>query len=70
MIVGFTRYSRDKSFLVIREQRQFIALMAVGSMIGAFIGAQVLGVIPTAVLLPLLAAILLISAVRVWHHSR
>jgi uncharacterized membrane protein YfcA len=70
MIVGFSRYSRDKSFSVIREQRRFIALMALGSLIGAFIGGRLLGLIPTAVLLPILASILLVSAVKVWHHSK
>ncbi|RJG09048.1 sulfite exporter TauE/SafE family protein [Pseudomonas cavernicola] len=69
MIVGFTRYSRDQSFKVIREQRRFILLMALGSICGTFIGGQLLGLIPTAVLLPLLAMILLISSVKVWRHS-
>ena len=68
MIVGFTRYSRDKSFFVIRAQRRFIILMAVGSLIGAFIGGQLLGLAPTSVLLPILAAILLISAVKIWRE--
>ncbi|WP_223434165.1 MULTISPECIES: sulfite exporter TauE/SafE family protein [unclassified Pseudomonas] len=69
MIVGFTRYSRDQSFSIIRAQRPFILIMAAGSIIGTFIGGQLLGLIPTAYLLPLLAAILLISSVKVWRHS-
>ncbi len=69
MIVGFTRYSRDQSFSIIRAQRPFILVMAVGSIIGTFIGGQLLGLIPTAYLLPLLAAILLISSVKVWRHN-
>jgi uncharacterized protein len=69
MIVGFMRYSRDQSFSVIRAQQRFIALMAGGSLIGAFIGGRLLGLIPVSVLLPLLAAILLVSAVKVWHHD-
>ena len=68
MIVGFTRYSRDQSFSIIRAQRPFILVMAAGSIIGTFIGAQLLGLIPTTYLLPLLAAILLISSVKVWRH--
>jgi uncharacterized protein len=68
MIVGFTRYSRDQSFSIIRAQRPFILVMAAGSIIGTFIGGQLLGLIPTVYLLPLLAAILLISSVKVWRH--
>ena len=68
MIVGFTRYSRDRSFSVLGENRRFVVVMAAGSIVGTFIGGQLLGIIPTAVLLPLLAAILVISAVKVWRH--
>lgn len=69
MIVGFTRYSRDQSFSIIRAQRSFILVMAIGSIVGTFVGGQLLGLIPTNYLLPLLAAILLISSVKVWRHS-
>ena len=68
MIVGFTRYSRDRSFAVLGENRRFVLVMAAGSIVGTFIGGQLLGIVPTAVLLPLLAAILVISAVKVWRH--
>jgi len=60
----FARYSRDQSFRVIREQRRFLAMMAAGSIVGAFVGGQLLGVVPSAVLLPILAAILVVSAVK------
>ena len=69
MIAGFTRYSRDQSFTVIRVQWRFIAIMAAGSIVGSFLGGKLLGIIPTPVLLPLLAAILLVSALKVWRHS-
>lgn len=69
MIVGFTRYSRDQSFSVLRTERRFVAFMVAGSLLGAFIGSQLLGVIPTNILLPLLAGILLLSAVKVWNHA-
>jgi uncharacterized membrane protein YfcA len=68
MIVGFTRYSRDRSFAVLGRNRPFLLVMAAGSVIGSFIGGQLLGLLPTAVLPPLLAAILTISAVKVWQH--
>lgn len=69
MIVGFTRYSRDRTFAVIRQNRAFLLVMAVGSILGAFIGGQLLGIVPSAVLLPMLALILIVSAVKVWNHK-
>jgi uncharacterized membrane protein YfcA len=43
--------------------------MAAGSMVGTFIGGRLLGLVPTHVLLPLLASVLAISAVKVWRHQ-
>jgi uncharacterized protein len=43
--------------------------MAAGSIVGSFVGGQLLGLIPTTVLVPLLAAILIISSVKVWRHT-
>lgn len=61
MIVGFARYSRDQSFSVIRRNITFVLVMACGSIVGTFLGGQMLGFVPSGVLLPLLAAILVIS---------
>jgi uncharacterized membrane protein YfcA len=69
MLVGFARYSRDQSFQVLRHNRSFLMVMAVGSIVGTFIGGRLLGSVPTTVLLPLLAGILVISAVKVWRHK-
>ena len=49
MLAGFTRYSRDQSFQVIRLQRRFIAIMAAGSIVGSYLGGKLLGVIPSSV---------------------
>lgn len=68
MIIGFTRYSRDQSFQVLGRNRRFLIVMAIGSIIGSFIGAHLLDIIPNSVLLPILAAILLISSIKVWRH--
>jgi uncharacterized protein len=64
MLVGFTRYSRDRSFAVLGRSRDFTLAMAAGSVAGSFAGGRLLGIVPAPVLLPLLAAILLVSAVR------
>lgn len=69
MLMGFARYSRDQSFSVLRRHLGFGLAMAAGSMVGAFVGGRLLGLVPTAFLLPMLAAILLISAWKVWRHA-
>ena len=68
MLVGFARYSRDRGFVVLAEN-SFVLVMAAGSLLGAFIGGQSLGLVPNLVLLPLLAVILLVSAAKVWSHK-
>lgn len=69
MLMGFTRYSRDSSFAVLGRNKTFMLVMAAGSIIGTFVGAQLLGLVPSGLLLPLLAIILLLSAVKVWRHG-
>lgn len=69
MLVGFTRYSRDQSFSVLSRNRLFLFVMAAGSIAGTYIGGLLLGIVPTAVLVPALAVILVISAVKVWRHA-
>jgi len=70
MLVGFGRYSRDSTFAVLARNGRFAAAMAMGSVVGSFIGAQLLGVIPAALLLPVLALVLLVSSVKLWLHRR
>jgi len=68
MLVGFARYSRDSTFAVLLRNRWFVVVMAAGSIAGSFIGATLLGIVPGDLLLPALAAILLMSAVKIWRH--
>lgn len=69
MLIGFARYSRDGSFQVLRARRPTVLAMAAGSVVGTLIGASLLGVVPGIALLPLLALILVASAVKVWRHD-
>lgn len=69
MLMGFARYSRDRSYGVIGRNRRFILFMAAGSLAGAFAGGLLLGLVPSTVLLPTLAAILMVSAIKVWRHA-
>jgi hypothetical protein len=55
MPVSFTRYSRDQSFSMLGRNWVFLLVMAAGSIVGAFIGGHLLGLVANRVLLPLLA---------------
>jgi uncharacterized membrane protein YfcA len=68
MIVAFARYSRDQAFGVLRGNGRFVVAMTAGSIVGTLAGALLLGVVPDLVLVPVLALILLISAVKVRRH--
>jgi uncharacterized membrane protein YfcA len=69
MVVGFVRYSRDRSFLVLGRHKWFLAIMAAGSIAGAYLGGQLLGLVPESVLLPLLSILLTFSAIKIWRHE-
>ncbi|WP_433358718.1 TSUP family transporter [Streptosporangium sp. CA-115845] len=69
MLVAFTRYSRDGSFAVLGTNLRFIAVMVVGSVVGALLSGLLLGAIPDLILIPILAAILLISAIKLARHA-
>ena len=68
MLVGFARYSRDRSFDVLKRNPQFVIVMAFGSIVGAYLGGRLLSVVPASALPPILAVILVASAVKVWRH--
>ncbi|MDX2393625.1 sulfite exporter TauE/SafE family protein [Streptomyces sp. DK15] len=69
MLVAFARYSRDGSFAVLGANLRFTLVMAAGSVAGAVLGGLLLGVFPDLVLIPALALILLISAVKLARHD-
>ena len=67
-LVGVVRYSRDQAFVVVRHNRSFVLAMAVGSTVGAGIGGRLVRVVPGDVLLPVLAALLVASAIKIWRQ--
>lgn len=69
MLVAFARYSRDSSFTVLGANLRFVAIMTAGSITGALLGGLLLGTIPDLILIPTLAAILLISAAKLARHA-
>ncbi|WP_405958166.1 sulfite exporter TauE/SafE family protein [Streptomyces phaeochromogenes] len=69
MLVAFARYSRDGSFAVLGANRRFTLVMAAGSIAGALLGGLLVGVFSDLVLIPLLAAILLVSSAKLARHD-
>ncbi|GEM33633.1 UPF0721 transmembrane protein [Nocardia neocaledoniensis NBRC 108232] len=69
MLVAFARYSRDDSFQILGANTRFVFVMAAGSIAGTVVGGLLLGVVPSAALIPILTALLLISSVKVWRHQ-
>jgi uncharacterized protein len=69
MLVAFARYSRDRSFQVLRANKNFVLAMSAGSIAGTLLGGLLLGVVPSSVLIPLLSLLLIASAVKVWRHD-
>lgn len=54
---------------MLREDKRFVFAMSAGSVSGTIVGGLALGVIPSTVLVPLLAALLILSALKVWRHQ-
>ena len=69
MLVAFFRYSRDQAFAVLGREQAVRGAMAAGSVAGSVVGGLLLGVVSEAVLVPLLALLLVYSAVKVWRHA-
>ncbi|MDP9794246.1 putative membrane protein YfcA [Catenuloplanes nepalensis] len=69
MLVAFARYSRDGSFTVLRQHARLVTALALGSVTGTIAGGMLLGVVPEAILVPGLAALLLLSSIKVWKHA-
>jgi hypothetical protein len=69
MIVSFMRYSRDQSFKVLSRHPSFVLAMArwfdLGDLGGAVCCSESA---PPTLLLPLLAVILFLSAIKLWRH--
>ena len=68
MLVAFARYSRDRSFVVLREHARFAVALTLGSVAGTIVGGLLLRVVPDGILIPALALLLVLSSVKVWRH--
>jgi uncharacterized protein len=70
MLVAFFRYTQSGAIELFKREKQFLLWMAIGSIIGSAIGGRLIGIIPSNILVFLLGAILLISAIKTFNHSK
>jgi len=70
VITGVARYRLRGAYADRQDLRQLVAPMSIGSIAGAFAGGLLVGSIPAAVLKLGLGVILIISAWRIFRHSR
>lgn len=68
MLVGFIRYTRSNAFSVLRAERGLFVWMLASSILGAALGALLLGAVPSQLLMALLGIILLVSAFKTFQH--
>lgn len=68
IIVGLLKYRSHDSFQVFVGQRDFLLVMAVGSIVGALAGSYLLPYISAHLLKTGVGVILLISAVKLFYH--
>jgi uncharacterized membrane protein YfcA len=69
MLVAFARYSRDGGFTVLRRHARLVVVLALGSITGTIAGGLLLGAVADTVLVPGLAALLVLSSIKVWRHA-
>lgn len=70
MLVAFIRYSRNQTFQQLIHYKQFVIWMILGSLVGSFIGAYSLKFVHTEWLIWILGMILMLSAIKVFSHSK
>lgn len=70
MLVAFFRYTQSGALALLKTETKFLLCMAAGSILGTAIGGQLVGIIPSSVLVLVLGCILLISAVKIFHHQK
>jgi hypothetical protein len=67
---GLVRCTNRGAFTERRDVAETVAPMSIGSVIGAIVGGLLVGIVPAAVLKIGLGRILIISAVRIFQHSK
>ncbi|MFN3470986.1 MAG: TSUP family transporter [Aquificaceae bacterium] len=69
MVFAFLRYSKDRSFSVLKESLSLLLFMVLGSFLGSFVGGHLLlGRLSEGLIINLLIVVLLLSSYKVWRH--
>lgn len=69
VLVGIARYAARGAYLR-RDLQVLVAPMGLGSVVGAFLGGLLVPYLPTSALKLVLGGILIVSAIRIFHHTR
>lgn len=69
IMIGLYRYRNKQSFTIVRPNIKFIALMGAGSIMGAFAGKSMLGLVSNSMLQIFLAIILSLSAIKLYKKA-
>ncbi|MDX2096686.1 MAG: sulfite exporter TauE/SafE family protein [Leptolyngbyaceae cyanobacterium bins.59] len=69
IIMGLWKYQKQQRLKEIRSERTLISLMGLGSILGAFIGSNLLKFLPSSLLYFILGTILLLSALKLSQHK-
>lgn len=67
LLVAIQRLRRFMPMSVLTQRRWFVAWLALGSIVGAYLGGKLLGLVPVAALSVLLGMLLLVSAFKVFR---
>jgi uncharacterized membrane protein YfcA len=70
VLTGVVRYIGQGALRERTDVTHTVAPMGIGSILGAIVGGLLVGVIAPAILKLLLGVILLVSAIRTFHHVR
>ena len=69
IIMGLFKYQKQRRLAEVKSEQKFIVSMAFGSILGAFIGSNLLRYISSSVLYLILGSILLLSALKLAKHK-
>jgi len=69
IIMGLVKYRSQQRLQQVESEKQFIIFMAFGSILGAFIGSNLLRYVPGSWLYVILGAILFLSALKLAQHT-
>lgn len=70
LLIGIMKYGQKGELIIVKNNLSFVFCMAVGSVLGAFIGSRILIGIGVSTLQIILGTILLISAIKIFKNKR